>query len=48
MDVDIAVVGVDHNDGQQILFGDQKTGAFFQTRPKILEEIYAFHSFGRY
>lgn len=46
--MDVAVVGIDHNDGQQIFFGEKKTGGFFQTRPKILEDMFAYHSFGRY
>ena len=44
--VDLAVVGIDSNDGKQILIGGGKI-AFLKTRESILQEIYSHHSLGK-
>ncbi|VDI59306.1 Hypothetical predicted protein [Mytilus galloprovincialis] len=44
--VDVVIMGIDKNNGQQLFFGEKKTAAFFNARPKIMEELYSNHSFG--
>lgn len=46
--MDLAIIGIDKNDGNQVFFAEGKTGAYFQSNPKIMEDLYAFHSFGKF
>lgn len=46
--VDVALLGINNNNGNPIFIGNQKTAQFFDERPKLMEEMYAFHSQGIY
>ena len=46
--VDVTVLGIDQNDGSQVIIGEGRTSFFFQTRPNVIRDLYAHHSLSKY